>query len=297
MAEKVKHSKKEIITHAKITIGAYGSAPGCINDGVVERIIEPPEGGTFLKFIGCDYLYKGTTDQKVIDVLYFPKRRLRNFISFLTTKWGTTLTLLTFPFKKPMLIFLAEQYLKDVYLESFTKYLFLSESKYCISVREIWRVMTLFIGQVKNERIQNILFKLRNIICMILEFDVAYRLMVQDILPNFNKQAVKENPGKEMERVLDIFYERTNDTRWKKIGKTGLFLLKVWLALRKLVVRFLLEIDLDKIKLDNADYYFCLQRPDYKFRGKSLEERLRQKRMIDRQKHHFIPSVEILKRA
>ena len=288
--------KKQILQHARITFGAYGSVSGQVNDGVVERIIEPPEGGTFMKFVGCEYYYKGLTDQKVIDILYFPKRRLRNLISFLTTKWGITLSILLFPFRKRMLIFLAEQYLKDIYLPSLIKYLYISEKKYSISVREIWRVSTLFIGNVKIERIQDILFKFRNILCMIIEVDMAYRWILQDILPLINKESLRANSIYEIERVLDILCERADDARFGEMKKVLILLLRVSKSTRKLVVRFLLELDLNKIKLDNADYYFCLGRGDYKFRGKSIEERQIQKKQIDRQKRHNIPAVEIISR-
>jgi len=294
-----KMNKKEIVT-ARVARGAYGSMPGYINDGVVERIIEPPEGGTFLKFIGCSYLFKGSVNENIVEVLEFPKRMLRNFIGAVSRHK----IFLVFLLSKKIRIALGEYYLKNVYLSAFEKHLFLGESRYCISVRELWRVMSLFAGRVKNERTQNVLFKLRNIICMVLEFDIAYRFIAQDILPLINKQALRENPCQEIGRVFDVLYQRSvfrgekvvRDERWRGIKRIVLLALKVG-GLKKLVVDFLLELDLNKIRLDNADYYFCLLRDHYDFRGNSLKERLRQKRMIDRQKHHFIPSVKILRRA
>ena len=291
--------KKEIIT-ARVTRGAYGSTPGHINDGVIERIIEPPGGGTLLKFIGCSYLFKGSVDENLVEILEFPKRMLRNLIE---TANRHKVLLLLLLFKKTRLA-VGEYYLRNVYLKAFTKHLFLGESKYCVSVRELWRTMTLFIGRVKDERTQNVLFELRNIVCMVLEFDIAYRFIAQDILPLIDKRALKENPYREIGRMFNILYERSihrgekivRDERWRRIKKTALLLLRLK-SIKKLVVEFLLELDLNKIKLDNADYYFCLLRDHYDFRGNSLKERLRQKRMIDRQKHHFIPGVEILKRA
>lgn len=285
-----KSKQPEIVT-ATVTQGAFGSVPGLINDGVVERIIEPPEGGTFIKFIGCEYLYKGTTKQNVVDVLEFPKRALRNLLILICRHKILLVILLS----RRIRVVIVNWYLKNVYLKAFTKHLLLSEKKYCISVREIWRVITLFIGKIKGKE-QSIAFRLRNIGCMILETDIAYRFMLQDFLPEINKQALKENSFKEIKRVLDIFIKRYNNSRWKRIKKLVVLLLKIK-KIRKLIVRILLDLDLDKIKLDDADWYFCLQRPHYDFRGISLKERLRQKRIIDKQKHHFIPDFTILKRG
>jgi len=290
-----KKKGKEIIVNARVTIGAYGSAPGCINDGVVERIIEPPEGGIFTKFVGCSYLFKGICDQKILDILAFPKRKFRNIVQFATSKIGKVIVVLLFPFKKYVVIILFEQYLKDVYVSSFTKYLNVSPNRYCVSVKEFWRVVTLFIGQVKNTRLQSILFKLRNIACMVLQNDMAYRFSLQDILPEINIEELKRNPAQELRRVFDIFCERMEDDRWRGIGRATILLLRISPAFKRLIIDFLLEIDMDKVKLDDADYYFCLQRPSYKFKGVPLEERILLKKQIDNQKGHFIPTVDILK--
>ena len=284
----MKTEKKQIVK-AKITIGAYGSTPGLINDGVVERIIEPPEGGRFIKFIGCSYLYKGTTDLNIVDILAFPKRRFRNFFTFITRHK----IFLIFLLSKKIRIALCESYLGDVYIGPLTKNLMMSPKRYCKSVRELWRVITLFINKEKDERTQSILFKLRNIVLLVLEYDMAYRFMLQDILPKIKKEQLKQNTKKELSRVLDIFCERSKgDGRFKQLKK-GLLLLHIP-KIKKLVLSFLLKLDFDETKLDGADWYFCLQRHGYSFRGIELEERIKQKKTIDKQKHHFIPEITVL---
>jgi len=57
------------------------------------------------------------------------------------------------------------------------------------------------------------------------------------------------------------------------------------------MMRFLLELDYGKIKTDEADWYFCLKRKDYNFKGVLYEGRLIEKERIDREKGHKIPKV------
>lgn len=129
---------------------------------------------------------------------------------------------------------------------------------------------------------------------MALENDSAYKFRLQDILPEVNVEAFKKNPAKEIKRVLDIllYREDTDDLvpRWETLGKIVIYASKNKKA-RKLLIRFLSELDMDKIKPDEADWYFCLRRRMYKFGGLLIGERLKIAKEIDKKKGHDIPLI------
>jgi len=56
---------------------------------------------------------------------------------------------------------------------------------------------------------------------------------------------------------------------------------------RKFITEVLLELNMDKIKMDEADVYFSLKRRAYNTRNRSLNERLRLKRKIDKERGHW----------
>ena len=50
---------------------------------------------------------------------------------------------------------------------------------------------------------------------------------------------------------------------------------------RKLAIEFMAELNFKKIAPDKGDDYFNLLRMDYNFRGKSLEERIEERKKIE----------------
>lgn len=147
--------------------------------------------------------------------------------------------------------------LRDVYYPN-VKY-------YSQPVREIYRLLN---GEV------------RDIICALLEFDTAYRYRFQDIVRELNKKSFEENPIKEINRLIDIFFARGGKFLWEhKFGKIRtllniyLFLNKKLLNKLKLIVK---EINLDEIKLSKEDIYWTNQAyQEYDFRGVPYRMRIR----------------------
>lgn len=284
---------------AQIIIGAFGDIDKCT--GIVEKKTEPPEGGIYTKFVGCSYLFKGYPNIQIVSIMEIPK----NLLSQIPEVIGS----MPFHAKIASLFFVsflklfAKDYLirfVEIYLHSATKPLqkyLLPEKRYCTSVREIYRVMGIMVGDTKTTRMNYLLRELQSFLCMSLEYDTTYKFRLQDILPEFNKQAVQSNPVKEIKRVSKILIERENmremKRRWKKIFKIGLFVLKMSRKSRRLVKNFFEDIDLEKVKLDEADWYFCLRRHQYNFQDKTLEERGIIKERIDKEKGHKIPPIEV----
>ena len=112
-------------------------------------------------------------------------------------------------------------------------------------------------------------FMVRDLSCMVMEFDNAYRYRVQDILPEVNKEELKKNTIKELHRVLDIMGGRENT----QTIKDSCFLLKKFVSfylrfdrkLLGLLREVLLEVNLKQVSLDEMDIEYCKPRKDYTF--------------------------------
>lgn len=124
---------------------------------------------------------------------------------------------------------------------------------------------------------------LRDLMCMIIHFDMAYRFRWQDIIPLFNKEDFKKNPRKEIVRVAKIFVERESaggggvSNRWKSIiDRLDIILWFIFLNKNRksVAVSFLDELDLDAIAPDEADWYYMLDRKDYDYGGISYAKRM-----------------------
>ena len=60
-----------------------------------------------------------------------------------------------------------------------------------------------------------------------------------------------------------------------------------YLAIVDKIIREKQKLDTDKLKLDEDDWYFCLKRRGFNFRNLRLDQRLRLKKMIDKDKGHL----------
>jgi len=144
---------------------------------------------------------------------------------------------------------------------------------YSQPVREIYRALSGW-SEVVN--------KIRDVICAILEFDIAYRYRAQDILFKLDKIKLIENPLKELERLFTILISREN---WATSGMErfkGIFpLVRIYFMFNpkklKQLKEILSRIDINEIKLSVEDIYWTNQAyKDYNFRGISYEERRKQ---------------------
>ncbi len=156
---------------------------------------------------------------------------------------------------------------------------------YCDMVREIRRVGM----QMAGERIPN--QRLVEAMCMILEFDDAYRYRLQDGFGLIDREALKRDPAKEIVRVLTIMRDRGIGTadKFQSFVKVIPFLFKIR-DLKQVFIQFFSQVDLKKLSLDEVDFYRCLLWGGYQFRGIPDPERASLRIMIDaewqyREKH------------
>lgn len=140
---------------------------------------------------------------------------------------------------------------------------YLAEKMYCPIAREVLDI------PYKSE-VERILFKTG---AMVLQFDNVYRLSIQDVFALYDSSAPLV---KELKRLLDIWISREKNAsiilKLKRI-RPVINVLYLYPKVRKRLKEILDGLDLEKIKLDEADWYWCLNRPNYDFRGVSYEER------------------------
>ncbi len=296
--------KGEEIKTSQVVIGAFGNTEGCV--GIVENVSTPETGGIFTKYLGCNYLFKGYPDVKILDYIYASKRVFSGLLKLMKNRAIRFLLEIDLFFyllmpkatKKKILLGIMDYLLGITHWVEY-KYVFaLRTNLYCRTVKEIYRVSEIMLSDFDGE-LKERLKKFRDIICMLLEMDYAYRARFQDILSLLDKDELVKNPKKELKRLTDILIEReamdgydTLTDKWIGLQKILLILLK-FKKIRNLIVNGLLEIDLNEIKMDESDWYFVLNRNDYCYGGKSYEERMEIKKEMDKKAKNNIPIVKI----
>ena len=110
-------------------------------------------------------------------------------------------------------------------------------------------------------------YKVRDLVCMVGEYDDAYRYRAQDAFVYLDKEAVKKDVVKELGRILDILSDKEGEEivmkpKWLKMKKM-LLILRFKKDLRNKVRDFLLELNLEEMKMDTADIYHSGKKPNF----------------------------------
>jgi len=290
--------------------GAFGDMEDC--EALLEKIVTPPEGGTFMKFYGCSYLFKGFPVTDFVENLSLAKALLsfvpREIIakSFL---FKTSLIFL-FLFARKRFLYYANLYFGMIFDRTIVK-ANMNEIRYNIFAKELRRAtdkalrmefeprkpfnqyVALEIIEHKKLRLLVLIAKVLEFSYFIFEHDNAYRFRAQDILENLDRKNVVNNGViSEVKRLLQILIDREDEvwglkSKWITVRKMAILFLYFSPTARRIAKNILLEFDVDKVKLDEADWYFCLRRKTYKFRNISLEDRLEEKAKIDKEKGHI----------
>ncbi len=144
--------------------------------------------------------------------------------------------------------------------------------RYCTAIRELHRAYS-YEQPGEDPQTRDLRLKFRDLLCMHLEYDNAYRYRFQDLFPELNKDLLVKNPIKELTRMFDIAIEREilqeiKDT-WTLTKLYLNYYLRFDKRVRKSLVGVLCQIDPELIKLDDGDKHFCEKRVDYKFKYKN----------------------------
>lgn len=309
--EQIIKQRKQILS----IVGAFGDIDNC--EGHIRRTFQDKDGGLFVEFFGCTYYFKGWPETQIVEGIGLAKAMISVFPRIIL---GPSIILkiflgLMFVFRRKKLIHWLNVYTAMIHGHVTRKVNFPPE-KYNKAVKEMKRAFSEVVrkydetiltrnredmlypsynekdlkGRIEPRAIVKILNHIAEFIWLFIEHDNAYRFPLQDIFPIINKEALKQNVRKELMRVYQQAKHRAQPSGI--LGKINqmeiLFSLGLYFSIvRKFILEFIFELDMEKIKLDENDWYFCLKRKGWNFRGWTLEQRLRLKQKIDKEKHHF----------
>ena len=119
------------------------------------------------------------------------------------------------------------------------------------------------------------------------------------MLESLDKKAIEQNPVKELKRLMDLLISREaphtyEKRKWIKLRDIIIPFMRIHKMTRETVKNIMLEMDIEKIKLDESDWYFCLRRKCYNYRGVTIEDRLKEAERIDKEKGHQFLVFEYL---
>lgn len=232
------------------------------------RVEFPVDGGVHTFMTGHDYPYRGFPLAEFVDKIDLIKKLSRQIQSgfFHALKRHGKLSLLLVPlipfFGRD--IFYAFTYSFHRLIVRFRIHSF----RYSQPIRELHRACS---QAQPGEDAKGVELRemIRDIECMILEFDNAYRYRFQDIIDVFDYEALRKDPIKEISRVLDVMIEREKteeikDT-WRLLKMFVRYYLRIDRKLLWMITNILLNINREETKLTVEDKWFCVPREDYSF--------------------------------
>ena len=270
--------------------GALGEIEGC--DAYVEETRKDPMWET--KYYGISYWYKGITENNIIDSVTLTKRAFAEILR------------ISAPFLPFILLFQRDKLLKALQglyrTEGGLKGKLLNFWEFCPFCQEIMRVaeplilsMTLFSWRNDEDgwythRDNAKPRELVNALVMFLQFSPSWRVRGQDAFGELDKDNLKKSFLKEIWRIRNISMDREIAEK-KKTSFLWYLIILACIFKRKPMYDFFIMLDIEKVKLDESDWYYCLRRCSYNFGGKSLEVRLVEARKVDKKKKHLILGI------
>ena len=233
----------------------------------IQKVELPPEGGVLTYMSEFEYPYRGFPFEEFVTIVDVIKKIVKGSLSGLFHSFRTN---------KPKILLILPTVLvlrELLYVGTYTFHRLITRYKikahrYSQSMRELYRAIS---NPRKNEkpRMMELRLMARDVICMILEFDNAYRFRVQDILGELNKYELDKNPIKEINRLVDIasgreLEQQVKDT-WRLIKLFTSYYLRFDRQLRNMVVDVLSDLNLERFKLMPEDMVYCAPRKDYVF--------------------------------
>lgn len=213
--------------------------------------IDVSEDGIFVTFQGVPYLHKGYPHPLHVRATETVKKLMLSAIRIMAAA-PYLIPFLYLARKKILLEFsrFSGRVLRDYYFK---------REYYITSGQEIYRVGMIGYNPLNFELVYN----LTMLLVMLWEYDDAYRYRGQFIISQLDQKALREHPRKELKRLCDILIEReTEETmkhKWRSLKKV------ISVLPLKLVAGFLLELDLEKLKMDESDKYFANQKRDFNY--------------------------------
>lgn len=265
-----------------------------VQGNLFEKVEYPESGGIFVHYYDHPFPTKGQPFPEAVDATNMAKKFIRSHMHFASHH-----PILIAIFLSPTLVsnryvaFILGEYIRSNTYDMIAPYL-LADNRWCRSGREILRAGLHAIDAVKSRWSQHYIFILK-VIVSVWEWDNAYRYRGQDIFGELNKEAFFANPFAEIGRLMTLQVRRERgwfEDKGKAIA-FGRVLRTAFLfspELRKLLMAFVQEVNIEEVKLDQSDDYYNLFRPDYDVHGLPIELRQRKAAEILNQYYQEFPN-------
>lgn len=240
----------------------------------LQRVEFPDEGGILTYIEGFELPYKGFPYFDFVDKIDVMKKVLRGILSgsYHQLKSRNKLLLLTLI---PSIWALKPAVRTLVYtFHRMYERFKIKPDKHCQAIRELYKAFSVDIeGESKGDK--ELRTQLRDLTCMIAEFDNAYRYRLQDIVVEVNKENLKNRPIRELVRLLEVMQAREKTQEIKDTWTLLKYLFMCYMRFDRSFLRIfksvLLNINLEEIELKADDKQFARPRKDYEFGFKQLE--------------------------
>mgnify|MGYP001579977069 FL=1 len=240
---------------------------GIADTQVLRRVEFPAEGGLFTFMDGHPYPYRGFPYNEFVERIDLVKKIGRGFTSGLyhQLKRRPKLLLVTLI---PALWFLKDLFYAEVYTNwKFLERFKLKAFRYSLAVQDLHRAFS--IPRKENDTEQKLRYELRDIVCMVLEFDNAYRFRYQDVIVELDRAALQKRPRQEIARLLTIMSSREVTQEIKDTWTLAASFVKWYLLFDRKMLRLIMHVlkntTPELARLDAGDEHWCSQRKDYVF--------------------------------
>lgn len=233
-----------------------------------------PIEGQFIYHHGLLYPQKGHVYPEALNSVNTIKKMVITGIKMITQKElflsHLGFVILPWPFKKRILQRILNQLDDVAYPILYPHYLLDScAQKPSLAIKQFVNV---FLNELDFKD-----FGTGNVVSTLFEYDSAYMGRFQDIMSECNKEALIQNPKKELSRLFEIFLNRElGSPKLRSNSKKVVTLLKICLSIprfKKAFRRACLQTDFNDFRLTEADQYHCLFTYGYDFMGRSFENR------------------------
>ncbi len=242
----------------------------------------PEKGGQFAWFVDCPFPAKGHPYPHAVNAVNEAKRYFRSFLHI----FSSSITL-------PAIGFLLSSKKKKVdlisrFLESFVDFSSiildvhrLEDKRYSPCSRALRDFLSRFLSLLGVK--EKIAEDFAEYFSLIIEYDDAYRLRIEDILSTTSKEKILHAPAKELVNIIKTLRERevhfNGEKREMNVQKFAslakMLRLLLWVpSFRKAFKGALASSDFTAFQYDDADRYHVMLREDYRFMGYSVQERV-----------------------
>ena len=242
----------------------------------INGVTYPETGGQYIWHLGREHPRKGHVYPEALKDLYYPKRILINLFQVLANKdmlpFFIIFGVLPKKLKGRILNRVIDGYLSISH--DILKDHFLDPRFYTDLCRELGQPLMTFLMEFGVENMRAMRFTL----CFItmLEYDMSYRLRIEDLLTETTKEKMLADPVGEVQKLIRILAERDPSRphlvekfdRFARILKYGFFLF------RKPFRKALGPVDFAKLQLDEIDRYQVRHWIGYNWFGMTIEERV-----------------------